>query len=49
MKALYQWSFAVLAGAVLGAMAVQGLRAQAKPPVYILTVRANLEVNPRLR
>jgi hypothetical protein len=32
MKALSQWSLAVLAGAALGAVAVQGLRAQAKPP-----------------
>lgn len=36
MKALYQWSLAVLAGAALGAVAVQDLRAQAKPPVYVV-------------
>jgi hypothetical protein len=28
---------AVLAGAALGALAVQGLHAQAKPPVYVVT------------
>ena len=36
MKAIYKWSVAVLAGAALGAVAVQGLRAQAQPPVYIV-------------
>ena len=36
MKALYHWSLAVLAGAALGAVAVHGLRAQAKPPVYVV-------------
>src|SRR4030095_7544339 len=36
MKALYQWSLAVLAGAALGAVTVQGLRAQAQPPVYVV-------------
>jgi uncharacterized protein (DUF1330 family) len=36
MKALYTWSLAVLAGAALGAVAVQGIRAQAKPPVYVV-------------
>jgi hypothetical protein len=33
MKAIYTWSVAVLVGAALGAVAVQGLSAQAKPPV----------------
>jgi len=41
MKALYHWSLAVLAGAALGAVAVHGLRAQAKPPVYVV---AEIEV-----
>src|SRR5512138_1355230 len=41
MKALYQWSLAVLTGAALGAVAGQGLRAQAKPPVYVV---AEIEV-----
>ena len=41
MKALYRWSLAVLAGAALGAVAVHGLRAQAKPPVYVV---AEIEV-----
>jgi uncharacterized protein (DUF1330 family) len=36
MKALYKLSVAVLAGAALGAVAVQGIRAQAKPPVYVV-------------
>ena len=36
MKALYQWSLAVLVGAALGAVTVQGLRAQAQPPVYVV-------------
>ena len=36
MKALYTLSLAVLAGAALGAVAVQSLRAQAKPPVYVV-------------
>ena len=41
MKALYKWSLAILAGAALGAVAVQGIRAQAKPPVYVV---ADIEV-----
>ena len=41
MKAIYKLSLAVLAGAALGAVAVQGLRAQAKPPVYVV---AEIEV-----
>jgi hypothetical protein len=36
MKAIYKWSLTVLAGAALGAVAVQGLRAQTKPPVYVV-------------
>jgi hypothetical protein len=36
MKAPYQWSLAVLVGAALGAVTVQGLRAQAQPPVYVV-------------
>jgi uncharacterized protein (DUF1330 family) len=36
MKEIYKWSIVLLAGAALGAVAVQGLRAQAKPPVYIV-------------
>jgi uncharacterized protein (DUF1330 family) len=36
MKAIYKWSLAVLAGAALGAVAVQGIRAQTKPPVYVV-------------
>jgi uncharacterized protein (DUF1330 family) len=41
MKAIYKLSVAVLAGAALGAVAVQGIRAQAKPPVYVV---AEIEV-----
>ena len=36
MKAIYKWSVAVLAGVALGAVAVQGIRAQATPPVYVV-------------
>jgi len=36
MEALYKLSLAVLAGAALGAVAVQGIRAQAQPPVYVV-------------
>ena len=36
MKEIYKWSIVLLAGTALGAVAVQGLRAQAKPPVYIV-------------
>jgi uncharacterized protein (DUF1330 family) len=36
MKAIYKLSIAVLAGVALGAVAVQGIRAQAKPPVYVV-------------
>src|SRR3989442_4905312 len=41
MNAIYKWSVALLAGAALGAVEVQGLRAQAKPPVYVV---AEIEV-----
>ena len=34
MKSNYKIAMAMLAGAALGALAVQGLHAQAKPPVY---------------
>jgi uncharacterized protein (DUF1330 family) len=34
MKARYTTTFAMLAGFGLGAVAVQGLHAQAKPPIY---------------
>ncbi len=34
MKSNYKIAVAMLAGAALGALAVQGLHAQAKPPVY---------------
>jgi len=37
MYAKYQMALAVLAGAALGAVAVQGLHAQAKPKAYIVT------------
>ena len=37
MNAKYKMTLAVLAGAALGAAAVQGLHAQAKPPVYTVT------------
>ena len=34
MKAVYVAGLSMVAGAVLGATAIQGLHAQAKPPVY---------------
>jgi uncharacterized protein (DUF1330 family) len=37
MKSNYRIALAVLAGAALGAAAVQGLHAQAKPKAYIIT------------
>ena len=37
MKQYFGLGLAMLAGAVLGAAAVTGLRAQAKPPVYLVT------------
>ena len=37
MNAKYQIGLAMLAGAALGAVAVQGLHAQVKPKAYIVT------------
>ena len=37
MNSKYKMTLAVLVGAALGATAVQGLHAQAKPPVYTVT------------
>jgi uncharacterized protein (DUF1330 family) len=37
MKSNYKIAIAMLAGAVLGAAAVQGLHAQAKPPAYVIS------------
>jgi len=37
MNQKYRMTIAVLAGAALGAAVVQGLHAQAKPPVYTVT------------
>ena len=37
MNSKYKMTVAVLIGAALGAAAVQGLHAQAKPPVYTVT------------
>ena len=42
MKTRYTVAFAMVAGAALGAGAVQGLHAQAKPPVYFV---AEITVN----
>jgi uncharacterized protein (DUF1330 family) len=36
MKTYYTVALSVLAGAALGAVAIQGLHAQAKPPVYYI-------------
>ncbi len=37
MKTLYTAAFAMLTGAAIGAISVQGLRAQTKPPAYVVT------------
>ena len=37
MKSNYKLAMAMLAGAALGAAAVQGLHAQAKPPAYVIS------------
>jgi uncharacterized protein (DUF1330 family) len=37
MKTRYTVTLAMLAGVAVGALAVQGLHAQAKPPVYLVT------------
>ena len=37
MKSNYKVAVAMLAGVALGALAVQGLHAQAKPPIYVVT------------
>jgi uncharacterized protein (DUF1330 family) len=37
MKTLYRSTLTLLAGAVIGAIAVHGLHAQAKPPAYSVT------------
>jgi uncharacterized protein (DUF1330 family) len=36
MKTIFKLGIAVLAGAALGAVTVQGIRAQAKAPVYVV-------------
>ena len=36
MKSNYKMALAMLAGVALGAVAVQGLHAQAKPPVFVI-------------
>jgi uncharacterized protein (DUF1330 family) len=38
MKSKYKLAIAMLAGTALGAAAVQGLHAQAKPPVYMIAI-----------
>ena len=37
MRTLYTTAFVMLTGAAIGALAVQGLRAQTKPPAYVVT------------
>ena len=37
MRTLYTAAFAMLTGAAIGALAVQGLRAQTKPPAYVVS------------
>ncbi len=36
MKANYKLAIALLAGAAIGALAMQGLHAQAKPTAYVI-------------
>jgi uncharacterized protein (DUF1330 family) len=38
MKARYTISLSILAGAVIGAAAIQSIHAQAKPPVYMIAI-----------
>jgi uncharacterized protein (DUF1330 family) len=38
MKTHYTVTFAMLAGIAIGAAAIQGLHAQAKPPAYVVTM-----------
>ncbi len=38
MKTQYTFALALLAGVAIGAVAVEGLRAQAGPPVYVVTL-----------
>ena len=53
MKTHYAVPFAMLAGFGLGAVAVQGLHAQAKPPIYYISEidvkGANVEIKGRTR
>jgi uncharacterized protein (DUF1330 family) len=37
MKSNYKVAVAMIAGVALGALVVQGLHAQAKPPIYVVT------------
>jgi uncharacterized protein (DUF1330 family) len=37
MKSSYKLAIALLAGAAIGGAVIQGLHAQAKPPVYVIT------------
>ena len=37
MKSNYKVTVAMLAGVAIGALVVQGLHAQAKPPIYVVT------------
>jgi uncharacterized protein (DUF1330 family) len=37
MKTLYTAAFAMLTGAAIGALVVQGLHAQTKPPAYVVS------------
>ena len=45
MKPNYKIAVAMLAGAALGALAVQGLHAQAKPPIYYVAEIAVIDVD----
>ena len=43
MKTKYTVALSLLAGVALGAAAIQGLHAQAKPPAYIITEATTLD------
>ena len=49
MKTLYAIALAVLAGLGLGAVAVQGLRAEAKPAAYYISEIVVRDIDPYLK
>ena len=49
MKTLYAVALALLAGCGLGAVAVQGLHAEAKPPAYYISEIVVRDIDPYLK